>query len=522
MRIKRGLVFLTFGLFIVFSAITAFAQENTQVPLSPFFYDTPSNHQNYTAIRWLKFHEVLQGYLDGTYKPDAKISRAELTKIVIAAEFDTSEIENCTPTTAFGDVHLNEWYAKYVCVALNHNIVQGYPDNSFRPANNITFVEAAKIITQALKYQVSADATWYKPYVTKLEEEKAAPLTIDRLDKEITRGEMAEMIFRLKADVSNKPTTSFFSKNQGIIPSITEKKGCDQNAFRMAFIVVTKPGTSMASSATLQKLQTLAKLFDATFFKATRYLVKMETNIDITTIEITDDLIYPNGLTNPSNNTYSLDNAKVVKRFYETHPDDYDFISIFADGVNIGSSSTHVSIRNRIQNIGQEVMDSDYTSTQYGTGKRLLGINEIIFFNNSVDQDTYLWTLLHETGHQWCCGINNSQLKIGDGSHLSTGFDNPHRSSILSDGATIFYSFNKKNGTFLTENNPPLSELEYDPFTLYFMGVLPGNEYAKAYDVYNPIPYGTANADGVGKATFLRTVSIKDIINAEGLRSCKP
>ncbi len=510
MYIKRDFL----SLLILFIAMAAPAQVDAQ-----FFYDTPSDHQNYSAIRWLKFQGVVQGYGDGTYKPDIKISRAELTKIIIAAEFDKSDIDSCQPSKTFKDVDVHQWYAPYICVALNNNIIQGYSDNSFRPLNDITFAEAAKIITQSLKYQVSADPIWYKPYITKLEEENAAPKSIEKIDKEITRGEMAEMIFRLKDNVHDKPTTAFFVQSQNVIPPFYEKKDCEQNVFKMAFIVMTKPGVSVANSTTIKSLQGIAKLFDTAFSQATRYLGKMETNINITTIEITDDLLYPNGSSDSSKNTYTLHNASVIKRFYETHPDDYDFVSIFADDVNIGQSSSHVSIRNRIQNIGYDLQDGDAIANIYGSKKKLLGVNEILY-DNSVTQHDIMWLLLHETGHQWCCGIDNPQLKISDG-HMSDGVENPYRSALMGLGGTIYYSFNKKNGTFLSEANTPSSILKYHPFSLYFMGLLPKEDYKTAYDVYETAPYNTVNEEGVGKASFFKSVSVDDIITTIGPRSCK-
>ncbi len=517
------------GTVIAFAMMTFSAQADVRgvnnqlaqpTPSSHFFYDTSSSHENYSAIRWLKFQGVVQGYNDGTYKPDAKINRAELTKIIIASEFDKNEIDNCKSTKTFTDVDPNEWYSRYICVAFNNNIIQGYNDGSFRPLHDITFAEAAKIITQSLKHQTPPDLTWYKPYVAKLEQEKAAPISIEKIDQEITRGEMAEIIFRLKDNVHDKPTTSFFVQNQNIIPPFYEKKGCDQNVFKMAFIVVTRPGTPVANQNTVQKLQKIATLFDKAFFKATRYLGKMETDTNMATIEITDDLLYSNSSTNPSQNTYTLNYAKVIKRFYETHPDNYDFVSIFPDDVNIGSSSSHSDIRNRIQNIGKDIQDGDIIGDIYGSKQRLLGFNEIIY-NDSITEDGIMWLLLHETGHQWCCGINNSQLKIGDGSHMSDGVENPYRSALMGQGGSIYYSFNEKNSTFLAESNMPSSNLKYHPFSLYFMGLLPSSEYSTRYDVYDVAPYNTVNEEGIGKATFFKSISVNDIINASGLRSCK-
>jgi len=89
------------------------------------------------------------------------------------------------------------------------HIIQGYPDGTFHPSNNINFAEAAKIIANSFGYQTGSDPIWYKPYVTALAEHFAIPDTIAAFDYFITRGEMAEMIYRLKANVTDKPSLTY-------------------------------------------------------------------------------------------------------------------------------------------------------------------------------------------------------------------------------------------------------------------------------------------------------------------------
>lgn len=172
------------------------------------FQDVSSRHANADAINYVKSRAIVSGYSDGTYKPDKTINRAEFTKIVIEAQFDKAEIDACVETD-FSDVSSDQWFAKYICVAKKNNIIEGYPNGTFKPAQNISFVEAAKIIVTSFGYPVSTDAIWYKPFVMKLSEEKIIPTTVDNLEKNITRGEMAEMIYRLKASIKNKASKTY-------------------------------------------------------------------------------------------------------------------------------------------------------------------------------------------------------------------------------------------------------------------------------------------------------------------------
>jgi hypothetical protein len=181
------------------------------------FSDVQSQHPNYDAISYVQSQQIVQGYSDGTYRPDISINRAEFTKIIIGAVYNSSVIDNCiqekTEATNnavfFPDVPKTAWFAKYVCTAKVNGIIQGYPDGTFKPANNINFVEAAKIIANGFKYQTSTDQPWYKPFVIALQDKNAIPTSIISFEKSITRGEMAEMIYRLKANITNKESLTY-------------------------------------------------------------------------------------------------------------------------------------------------------------------------------------------------------------------------------------------------------------------------------------------------------------------------
>ena len=142
---------------------------------------------------------------------------------MVEAQYDKATIDNCISKNTqsgwsyvfFPDVPISEWFAKYVCVAKDKGIIGGYPDGTFKPADKINFVEAAKIIVNAFGYTVSSDTVWYKPFVEKLSEKKSIPTTITDLTKSITRGEMAEMIYRLQKEISNKSTMEF--KNSALV-----------------------------------------------------------------------------------------------------------------------------------------------------------------------------------------------------------------------------------------------------------------------------------------------------------------
>jgi S-layer homology domain len=185
----------------LFAASTAFAA----------FSDVPSSHPNYDAIDYVQTQGVVDGYPDGTFKPDQEINRAEFTKIIMNSRYSNNEIDTCTwATINFPEVPKDSWYAPFVCLAVDYIIIDGYPDGTFKPENKINFAEAAKIIVNANSFDVNPEADpWYEPYVTVLEYRNASPSSIQHLAANITRGEMAEMMYRLEMEITNKPSTFF-------------------------------------------------------------------------------------------------------------------------------------------------------------------------------------------------------------------------------------------------------------------------------------------------------------------------
>ena len=175
------------------------------------FNDVPSTHPNYESINYVQAKGIVQGYADGTFKPDNPINRAELTKIIMATNLEADTISSCPlGTIALSDVPVNAWFAPFVCSAKQNSVIQGYPDGTFKPAQNVTFVESAKIISLGFGENLAPDPElWYRPYVSYLSGEKAIPSSINDVAQNITRGEMAEMIYRLHAAVSSRPASEF-------------------------------------------------------------------------------------------------------------------------------------------------------------------------------------------------------------------------------------------------------------------------------------------------------------------------
>lgn len=163
------------------------------------FTDVPTTHTYYQAIKFIREKGIVEGYQDGTYKPNKALTRAELLKIIMEASFEGGSFEEYGDDDCFDDVRNGAWYVKYVCFAKVRKMVSGYPGTfEFRPDNTVTFVEALKIALGGFEYKIESDPeVWYKSYVNTAAERNFIPLDVKAFDQEFTRGQMADMITRI-------------------------------------------------------------------------------------------------------------------------------------------------------------------------------------------------------------------------------------------------------------------------------------------------------------------------------------
>jgi hypothetical protein len=104
----------------------------------------------------------------------------------------------------FIDVPRDAWYEPYVCVARFHGLISGYGDGTFRPDNAISLPEGAKILSigfdlagEEVPDLDTLGQEWYRPYLFYLEKARALPPTAQGYYHLLTRAEVAEMIARL-------------------------------------------------------------------------------------------------------------------------------------------------------------------------------------------------------------------------------------------------------------------------------------------------------------------------------------
>jgi len=91
---------------------------------------------------------IIKGYPNGDFKPAGSITRAELSALLIRTKLGGDDKVPPTTVKQFKDVGLSHWAVKYVNVAAKDGIVTGYPDKTFKPANNVTRAEGLSMVAR--------------------------------------------------------------------------------------------------------------------------------------------------------------------------------------------------------------------------------------------------------------------------------------------------------------------------------------------------------------------------------------
>lgn len=99
-----------------------------------------------TIIKNMSSAGIINGYTDGTFRPDNYITRAEFVTMIMQSE-NIQNIRN----SPFTDVDAKLWSSDYIYSANQAGYIDGYSDGTFKPDNAITRAEAVKIINSYLK-----------------------------------------------------------------------------------------------------------------------------------------------------------------------------------------------------------------------------------------------------------------------------------------------------------------------------------------------------------------------------------
>ncbi|MBN2057478.1 MAG: S-layer homology domain-containing protein [Candidatus Saganbacteria bacterium] len=108
------------------------------------FADVPNDHWAARPIAIMAMENMVSGYPDSTFRPEGGITRAEMCALLMKIRGGSGVKQ----PTIFDDVFKSNWASGYISGAVEAGLVNGYPDGTFKPNGKITRAEGVIIISR--------------------------------------------------------------------------------------------------------------------------------------------------------------------------------------------------------------------------------------------------------------------------------------------------------------------------------------------------------------------------------------
>ena len=117
-------------------------------PISSFYPDVPQGYWAGCDINTLTANNVLEGYPDRTFKPNMPISRAEMATMAVKG-LNLGDTST-SASTMFSDVPSYHWANRTIAQAVENGLMSGYPNNTFKPDQTLSRAEAFAIMAKGI------------------------------------------------------------------------------------------------------------------------------------------------------------------------------------------------------------------------------------------------------------------------------------------------------------------------------------------------------------------------------------
>lgn len=162
------------------------------------------------AVNCLVKLEVINGYQDSTFRPENKITRAEMAKILLTAKGEKVDLSK-VDSTYFEDVTSEHWALAYINAAYENKLIEGYEDKTFRPDEEVTYAEAITMVIRMLGYRSNVEMStkqWPDNYLAKAKSLKILNnVSYDDHSEDALRGEVANLVWNA-LNVEKRYTTA--------------------------------------------------------------------------------------------------------------------------------------------------------------------------------------------------------------------------------------------------------------------------------------------------------------------------
>ncbi len=132
-----------------FAKINSLSNSTYSIVWHPLEFADVENHWAKDAVNDMGSRMVINGTGNGMFQPDRDITRAEFASIVVRGL--GLKQENVSESKAFSDVLASDWFSGAVNTASAYQLINGFNDGSFRPNDKITREQAMEIISKAMR-----------------------------------------------------------------------------------------------------------------------------------------------------------------------------------------------------------------------------------------------------------------------------------------------------------------------------------------------------------------------------------
>ena len=186
--------------------------------LSASAFDDIAGNDHANAINVLNQLGVIGGYEDGTFKPDQKVTRAEMAKLVYVLY--TTFVDAGKGTTKFADVAADNWAAGYINWCSQMGIIGGYGNGKFGPTDNVTYDQALKMVCGVLGYNEWDSNLWPTDVRSKALRDLELGEGIEGVngDDQLTRAQVAQIMYNALTREMKATVTENVTVNMGGTP----------------------------------------------------------------------------------------------------------------------------------------------------------------------------------------------------------------------------------------------------------------------------------------------------------------
>ncbi|MCM3717734.1 S-layer homology domain-containing protein [Fictibacillus phosphorivorans] len=140
----------------------AIMARNFDLPnVTPTFKDVSKGYWAANQIGAVAEANIMNGYGDNTFKPAKILTRAEIASLLVRAY----DLEG-TSSENFKDVPKKHWAYQPISTLVEYGLVSGFNDNTFRPENQLTRAEFAAFLARVIRYEAEPELSTIQGVVT--------------------------------------------------------------------------------------------------------------------------------------------------------------------------------------------------------------------------------------------------------------------------------------------------------------------------------------------------------------------